>query len=39
MQDANPEKRVLRSLEHLVLLRAIEHLCRVLVCNGTVTKD
>lgn len=38
-ENANLETRVLRSLEHLVPVKAVERLCRVLARNGVVNED
>ena len=38
-EDSNLETRVLRSLEHLVSMKTIERLCRVLARNCTVNED
>lgn len=38
-EDTNLETCVLRSLEHLVSMKTIERLCRVLARNRTVDKD
>ena len=38
-EDSNLETRVLRSLEHLVSMKTIERLCRVLARNCAVDED
>ena len=38
-EDSNLETRVLRSLEHLMSMKTIERLCRVLARNCTVDQD
>ena len=38
-ENANLETRVLRSLEHLVPMKAVERLCRVLARDGVVDED
>ena len=38
-EDSDLETRVLRSLEHLVSMKTIERLCRVLACNCTVDEN
>jgi hypothetical protein len=38
-EGSNLETRVLRSLEHLVSMKTIERLCRVLARNCTVDED
>lgn len=38
-EDSDLETRVLRSLEHLVSMKTIERICRVLARNCTIEKD
>ena len=38
-KNADLKTRVLRSLEHLVAVKAVERLRRVLPCNGVVDED
>ena len=38
-EDSNLETRILPALEHLMSMKTIERLCRILACNCTVDED